>query len=134
MAKKFIGLVAGIVVIGGAATLFAQEGTSQQTGGGDIDAGEEDLPAKKRLAYETTIDDEEGIAVVLSGPAISSEKLKEAKKSEKGGKIPILTGLSSGWSSRTREHLRTGARRRGARCSAGVAATRPGNSSCRTVG
>ena len=30
MAKKLIGLLAGMTVIGGAATLFAQEGSSQQ--------------------------------------------------------------------------------------------------------
>ena len=37
----------------------------------------------RALAYETTINDEEVIAVVLSGQAISSEKLKEARDAEK---------------------------------------------------
>ena len=37
------------------------------------------------MAYETTIDGEEGIAVVVSGPAVSSEKINEARKSEKKG-------------------------------------------------
>ena len=40
---------------------------------------------KNAVAYETTVDGEEGIAVVLSGPTISSEKLNEARKSEKKG-------------------------------------------------
>ena len=42
-------------------------------------------PLKNAVAYETTIDGEEGIAVVLSGPTISSEKINEARKSEKKG-------------------------------------------------
>lgn len=43
---------------------------------------------KQALAYETTIDNEDAIAVVLSGPAISSEQLKEARKTEKDGGDP----------------------------------------------
>ena len=45
-------------------------------------------PLKNAVAYETTVDGEEGIAVVLSGPTISSEKLNEARKSEKEGETP----------------------------------------------
>src|SRR3712207_3251913 len=40
---------------------------------------------KHALAYETTIDNEEAIAVVLSAQAISSEQLKEAREAEKSG-------------------------------------------------
>ena len=40
---------------------------------------------KNAVAYETTIDGEEGIAVVMSGPTISSEKIDAARKSEKKG-------------------------------------------------
>ena len=91
-------------------------------------------PLKHALAYETTIDNEQAIAVVLSGPAISSEKLKEAKETEKGGNDPDFnrpflrlvftnTGAFKHWSASA-----------GARCSAAVAAARPANSSCRTVG
>ena len=72
--------------------------------------------------------------MVLSGPAISSEKLKEAKETEKAGDDPDFnrpflrlvftnTGEFKHWSAR-----------RGARCSAAVAVVRPGNSSCRTAG
>jgi len=45
-------------------------------------------PLKNAAAYETTVDGEEGIAVVLSGPTISSEKLNAARKSEKAGDFP----------------------------------------------
>jgi hypothetical protein len=38
---------------------------------------------KHALAYETTIDNEDAVAVVLSGQAVSSEQLKEARKGEK---------------------------------------------------
>ncbi len=38
---------------------------------------------KHALAYETMIDNEDAIAVVLSGQAVSSEELKEARKAEK---------------------------------------------------
>ena len=86
MTKKFMGLVAGIAVIGGSATLFAQEGTKPaNVGEGTVMVKGKNYPLKHALAYETTIDDEEVIAVVLSGPAISSEKLKKAKETEKEG-------------------------------------------------
>ena len=39
------------------------------------------------LAYETKVNGEEAIAVVLSGQAISSEDLKEAKRNGKGGRL-----------------------------------------------
>src|SRR5438552_4842206 len=84
MAKKFVSVLAGIAFIGGAATLFAQEETKPAK------AAEETLmlqgknyPLTHALAYETTVSEEEVIAVVLSGQAISSEKLKEARDAEK---------------------------------------------------
>ena len=40
---------------------------------------------KRELAYETKNDDEDAIAVVLSGPAVTNEKLTEARKAEKEG-------------------------------------------------
>ena len=43
---------------------------------------------KNAAAYEITVDGEDGIAVVLSGPAISNEKINEARKSEKAGDMP----------------------------------------------
>ena len=87
MTKKLIGLLAGIAVIGGSATLFAQEGTKPaNVGEGTLMVKGKNYPLKNAVAYETTIDGEEGIAVVLSGPTISSEKLNEARKSEKEGR------------------------------------------------
>ena len=81
MAKKFKSLLAGLAVIGGAATLFAQEGAKPAEG--MLMLQDKNYPLTHALAYETTINEEEMIAVVLSGQAISSEKLKEARDAEK---------------------------------------------------
>jgi len=89
MTKKLIGLVAGIAVIRGLASLFAQDGAKPaNVGEGTLMVKGKNYPLKNAAAYETTIDGEEGIAVVLSGPTISSEKLNAARKSEKAGEIP----------------------------------------------
>ena len=78
--------MAGIAVIGGSATLFAQEATKPaNVGEGTLMLKGKNYPLKNAVAYETTFDGEEGIAVVLSGPTISSEKLNEARKSETKG-------------------------------------------------
>jgi len=78
--------VAGIAVIGGSATLFAQDGSKpENVGEGTLMVKGKNYPLKNAVAYETTVDGEEGIAVVLSGPTISSEKLNEARKLEKKG-------------------------------------------------
>jgi hypothetical protein len=88
MTKKFIGLLAGIV-IGGSMTLFAQDGAKPaNVGEGTLMVKGKNYPLKNAAAYETTVDGEEGIAVVLSGPTISSEKLNAARKSEKAGDFP----------------------------------------------
>ena len=88
MINKFIGLLAGIV-IGGSMTLFAQDGAKQaNVGEGTLMVKGKNYPLKNAVAYETTVDGEEGIAVVLSGPTISSEKLNAARKSEKTGDFP----------------------------------------------
>ncbi len=83
MAKKFMGLLAGLTVIGGAVTLFAQGGPKPAEG--MLMLQDKNYPLTHALAYETTINEEEMIAVVLSGQAISSEKLKEARDAEKDG-------------------------------------------------
>jgi hypothetical protein len=46
---------------------------------------DKNYPLTHALAYETTMGDEERIVVVLSGQAISAEKLKEARAAEKDG-------------------------------------------------
>src|SRR5438093_9326478 len=83
MAKKFIGLLAGMAVICGAATLLAQEGAKPAKGEGMLMLQDKNYPLTHAVAYETTVNGEEVIAVVLSGQAISSEKLKEAIEKEK---------------------------------------------------
>ena len=87
--SKFVSVLTAIAVIGTAATLFAQEGTKPaNVGEGTLMVKGKNYPLKNAAAYETTVDGEEGIAVVLSGPTISSEKLNAARKSEKAGEIP----------------------------------------------
>jgi hypothetical protein len=86
MAKKFMSLLAGMAVISGAATLFAQEGAKPaKTGEGTLMIDGKNYPLTHALAYETTINEEDVIAVVLSGQPISSEELKKAKEGEKEG-------------------------------------------------
>jgi hypothetical protein len=84
--KKFMSLLAGMAVIGGAATLVAQEGAKPaKTAEGTLMVEGKNYPLTHALAYETTINDEEVIAVVLSGQAIPGEKLKEAREGEREG-------------------------------------------------
>src|SRR6266498_99668 len=85
MTKKFITLLAGMSVISGAATLFAQGAKPAKAAEGTLMVDGKNYPLTHALAYETTITDEELIAVVLSGQPISSEKLKEAIEKEKDG-------------------------------------------------
>ena len=76
MAKKFINLLAGMAVISGAATLFAQEGPKPlKAGEGTLMLQDKNYWLTHALAYETMINGEDAIAVVLSGQAISSEDL-----------------------------------------------------------
>src|SRR5437667_6032730 len=89
MAKKFVSVLAGMAFIGGAATLFAQEGPKPaKAGEGTLMISGKNYPLTHALAYETTSNEEEVIAVVLSGQAISSEKVKEASEAEKDGQDP----------------------------------------------
>jgi hypothetical protein len=85
MTKKFMIPLAVIAVIGGSATLFAEQGVKPNVGEGALMVRGKNYAFKHGTAYETTIDDEEVIALVLSGPTISSEKLKEARKADKEG-------------------------------------------------
>jgi hypothetical protein len=78
-----------MVFIGGATTLFAQQDAKPaNVGEGTLMVKGKNYPLKNAVAYETTIDGEEGIAVVLSGPTISSEKINAVRKSETAGEIP----------------------------------------------
>ena len=69
MTKKLIGLVAGIAVIGSSATLFAQEGAKPaNVGEGTLMVKGKNYPLKNARPMRPRSTDEEGIAVVLSGP------------------------------------------------------------------
>jgi hypothetical protein len=83
MTKKFMCLVA-IASAMRAVTLFAQEGTTKAAEG-TLMLDKKNYPLKHALAYEATIDNEQAIAVVLSGQAVSNEKLKEVRQAEKEG-------------------------------------------------
>src|SRR5262249_23250662 len=83
MTKEFMCAVATISAMA-AVTLFAQQGTTK-AGEGTLMLEKKNYPLKHALAYETTIDNEPAIAVVLSGQVVAGEKLKEAKEAEKEG-------------------------------------------------
>ena len=86
MSKKFISLLAAMAVIGGAATLFAQEGAKPaKAGEGTVMLEDKNYTLTHALAYETTVNGEDAIAVVLSGQAISGEDLKKSQELEKDG-------------------------------------------------
>jgi hypothetical protein len=84
MAKKFISLLAATAAIG-IATPFAQEPGASKPDEGTLMVQDKNYPLKHALAYETTMGEDERIVVVLSGQAISAEKLKEARAEEKDG-------------------------------------------------
>jgi hypothetical protein len=87
--KKFMRLLTPLVVIGCTATVFAQEGAKPaKAAEGTLMLQGKNYPLTHALAYETTVNEEEVIAVVLSGQAIPGEKLKEAREKEKDGEEP----------------------------------------------
>src|ERR1700681_2287187 len=85
MTKKLMGLLATMAVIGSIATLVAEEAKPATGGEGTLMVQDKNYSLKHALAYETTMDDAERIVVVLSGQAITAEKLKEARAEEKDG-------------------------------------------------
>src|SRR3954470_5942505 len=109
MINKFM-IFLVVTLIAGSATLFAQSATTPASvSEGTVMVKGKSYLLKNAVAYETTIDGEEGIAVVLSGPTISSEKIDAARKSEKKGensdfRRPYIkleftkTGEFKGWS------------------------------------
>ena len=80
MRKKIIYFVIAVSAIC-VAQLFSQSDNTKVLGTLVLD--KKTYPLKHALAYETTIDNEDAIAVVLSGPAVSSEQLNAARKEEK---------------------------------------------------
>ena len=75
-----------IAFIGSSAPIFAQGGAKPaNVGEGTVMVKGKNYPLKNAAAYETTVDGEEGVAVVLSRPTISNEKINDARKAEKKG-------------------------------------------------
>src|SRR5437016_13325928 len=83
MTPRFIFLVMAVSALG--AGPFAAQAQGPKPVEGTLMLDKKSYSLKQALAYETTIDNEEAIAVVLSGQAVSSEQLKEARKAEKEG-------------------------------------------------
>lgn len=86
MAKKITCLIIAVSAMG-AVTLFSQVDT-RKAAEGTLTLDKKTYTLKQALAYETTIDNEDVVAIVLSGQAVSSEQLNEARKAEKEGGDP----------------------------------------------
>ncbi|HEY3664090.1 MAG TPA: hypothetical protein VGL24_13130 [Chthoniobacterales bacterium] len=84
MTKRFIYLLVAASTFG-AVSLFAQGGTTPES---TLSLNKKAYTLKRALAYETKIDNEDAIAVVLSGQPVTNEALKEAKDAEKEGGDP----------------------------------------------
>src|SRR6476659_7358682 len=82
MAMKSICLVLAVSAMG-AATLFGQAAGTK--GEWTLTLNKKAYLLKQALAYETTIDNEDAVAVVLSGKAVPGEKIKEARDKDKEG-------------------------------------------------
>ena len=80
MATKFIYLGA-VVSMMGAVTLLAQQGPAKAAEG-TLMLDKKTYQLTQAVAFETTIDNEEAIAVVLSRQAVRGEKLKEAREND----------------------------------------------------
>src|SRR2546423_543677 len=79
MAKTFIYLIAVVSVIG-AVTVFAEEPKAAE---GTLTIEKKSYQFTHAVAFETTIDNEEGVVVVLSRQAVPGEKIKEARENDK---------------------------------------------------
>jgi hypothetical protein len=83
MFTKFMSLLAATAVIGGGSMLFGQGETKLTQG--VLSLEDKNYTLAHSFAYETTVNGEEAIAVVLSGQAISGEDLRKSKDEEKKG-------------------------------------------------
>ncbi len=79
MVKKFISLLATAGI--GIATVFAQA----KAGEGTLSLQDKNFTLSHAMAYETSVNGEDAIAVVLSGQVVSSEDLEKSKAEEKRG-------------------------------------------------
>ncbi len=83
MTKKFIYLLSAITAME-VVTIFAQEGTTK-VAEGTLMLRNKTYQLAHAVAYESTIDEEDGVVAVLSGHPVASEMLKEARAAEKDG-------------------------------------------------
>ena len=83
MNKKFVSLLAAVAVMSGGATVLAQAGA--KAGEGTLMLQDKNYTLSHAIAYETTVNGEEAIAVVLSGQAITGEDLKKSRDAERDG-------------------------------------------------
>lgn len=89
MLKKNIRpLLVVIIALSSAISLLAQDTAPAVKPVGTLMVQGKDYPLKHALAYETAYDDEEVIAVVLSGQVIWGEALQAARAAEKEGQDP----------------------------------------------
>ncbi len=81
-----------MIALTSAAVVVAQQGAKPgATGEGTLKLQDKSFALKHAVAYETKAYDEEVIAVVLSGQAVSGEMLKAAIKAEKNDDFPEFT-------------------------------------------
>ncbi|MEP6809833.1 MAG: hypothetical protein ABI992_06290 [Chthoniobacterales bacterium] len=85
MKTKIISVLLTITAVG-AITLAAQVKEAEPLGTLTLD--KKTFPLKHVLAYETTVDDEGAVDVILSGQAVTSEQLKKAQDEENAGGDP----------------------------------------------
>ncbi len=92
MIKKSKILFVVMIALTSAAAVVAQQGAKPgATGEGTLKLQDKSFALKHAVAYETKAYDEDVIAVVLSGQAISGEMLKAAIKAEKNDDFPEFT-------------------------------------------
>lgn len=83
MVKRFVSLLVATAVVVGGAAVFAQGGA--KAGEGTLMLEDKNYTLSHALAYETTVNEEDAIAVVLSGQTITAEDLRKSKEEEKKG-------------------------------------------------
>ena len=81
MTKKAICLIAVVSSLG-CINLSAEEGTTKPAEG-TLTLQKKAYPLSRAVAFETTIDNEEAITVVVSAKPIPGEKIKEAREKDK---------------------------------------------------
>jgi len=80
MAKKFFHLIA-VASVFGAVSLFAEEPKAE----GTLTIEKKSYQFTHAVAFETTVDGEEGVVVVFTRQAVPGEKVKEAREKDKEG-------------------------------------------------